>query len=225
MKKFILTGSEGLIGSSIKTFLLKQGHDCIELDIALGHDLTNEDFVRQFFKNNKADGLVNLFALNHHIDSDHKKSNLFNISLGSFSRYMNVNLTSLFSVCREYARNNKTGSIVNFSSTYGIASPNKSLYDGEEKHIGYSVSKAGVIMLSKHLATHLSPGIRVNTIVPGGVYNNQSEEFVDRYSSFTPLGRMMKAEELNGIVEYLLSDKSSYVTGAEFKIEGGWTSW
>ena len=55
--------------------------------------------------------------------------------------------------------------------------------------------------------------------------DNQSEEFVDRYSSFTPLGRMMKVEELNDIVEYLLSDKSSYVTGAEFKIEGGWTSW
>lgn len=225
MKKIILTGSEGLIGSVIKEYLLENKYDCLCLDLSLGHDLTNEQFVKDFFKNNLADGVVNLFALNHHIDSNHSKSNLFDIKLSSFEDYLRVNLTSLFSVCREYARNNKKGSIVNFSSTYGVTSPLKRLYVDEEKHIGYSVSKSGVIMLSKHLATHLSPHIRVNTVIPGGVYNNQSTEFVEKYASLTPIGRMMKPQELNGIVEYLLSDKSSYVTGAEFKIEGGWTAW
>ena len=225
MKRIILTGSEGLIGSSVKKYLLEKEYECICVDLKLGHDLTNEKFVKEFFKENLASGLVNLFALNHHIDATHEKNDLFNIELSSFEDYLKINLTSLFSVCREFARNNKKGSIVNFSSTYGVTSPVKSLYEGEEKHIGYSVSKSGVIMLSKHLATHLSPSIRVNTVIPGGVYNKQSQLFVQKYSKLTPMGRMMKAEELNGIVEYLLSDLSSYVTGTEFKIEGGWTSW
>ena len=180
---------------------------------------------KEYFAKNKANGLINLFALNHHIDTNLQKSNMFNISLDSFKKYMNVNLTALFSVCREYARNNESGSIINFSSTYGVDSPKKELYNDEEKHIGYSVSKAGVLMLTKHLATHLSPHIRVNTVIPGGVFNNQSVEFINKYSKYTPMGRMMKSGELTGVVEFLLSEKSSYVTGAEFKVDGGWTAW
>ena len=80
-------------------------------------------------------------------------------------------------------------------------------------------------MLSKHLATHLAPNFNVNTIVPGGVLNNQNENFIRKYSENTPLGRMMNVEELNGIVEFLISDKSSYITGAEFPVDGGWSAW
>ena len=225
MKKVILTGSEGLIGKSIRNFLEIRNYACICLDLKLGHDLSDEKFVKNFFQRNRADGLINLFALNHHIDAGQDKDTLFDIELESFEQYLKINLTSLFSTCREFARYNKKGSIINFSSTYGVVSPLKNLYSEEEKHIGYSVSKAGVIMLTKHLATHLAPDIRVNTIIPGGVYNNQSKEFIKKYSNFTPMARMMNVEELNGIVEYLLSDSSSYVTGTEFKIEGGWTAW
>ena len=225
MKKIIITGCEGLIGSSIKKYLISKNYDCLGLDLQLGHDLSDEEFVKDYFKNNPCDGLVNLFALNHHIDSEQTKNTLFDVSLSSFEKYLKVNLTSLFSVCREYARNNKKGSIINFSSTYGVVSPIKNMYIDEEKHIGYSVSKSGVIMLTKHLATHLSPNIRVNTVIPGGVYNKQSKDFVERYSRLTPMSRMMNVEELNGIVEYLLSDNSTYVTGTELKIEGGWTAW
>ena len=225
MKRIIITGCEGLIGSSIKKYLISKSYDCLGLDLQLGHDLSDEEFVKDYFKNTPCDGLVNLFALNHHIDSGQTKNTLFDVPLSSFEKYLKVNLTSLFSVCREYARNNKKGSIINFSSTYGVVSPIKNMYTNEEKHIGYSVSKSGVIMLTKHLATHLSPNIRVNTVIPGGVYNKQSKDFVEKYSKFTPMSRMMNVEELNGIVEYLLSDNSSYVTGTELKIEGGWTAW
>jgi len=225
MKKIIITGSEGLIGSAVTRSLSNSGYECLCLDYKKGHDLSDEAFVRDFFAKNKASGLVNLFALNHHIDSGEGKTNLFNISLESFQEYMSINLTSLFSVCREYARNSKEGSIINFSSTYGIDSPRKELYVGEEKHIGYSVSKAGVLMLTKHLSTHLAPKIRVNSIVPGGVNNNQSREFQEKYSKHTPMGRMMNVDEINGAVEFLLSKDSSYVTGTEIRVDGGWTSW
>mgnify|MGYP003675756377 FL=1 len=223
MKKIIVTGSEGLIGLEIVRYLELAGNEVIRCDLQLGHDLTNEEFVRQFFKDNPAHALINLFALNHHIEGGDSGATLMDISLESFELYMKVNLVSLFSVCREFARHNTKGtSIINFSSTYGVVSPNKNIYDGE-KHIGYSVSKSGVLMLTKHLATHMSPNIRVNSV--GGVEHNQSPEFKDKYSSHTPMGRMMKVEEINGIVDYLISDKSSYTTGAEFKIDGGWTSW
>ena len=225
MKRVIIAGSEGLIGSEVYKFLSARGYDCHCLDISLGHDLTDEEFNKQYFKQNKADVLINLFALNHHIDYNISKSNLFNITLDSFKKYMDVNVTALFSVCREYARNNSGGCIINFSSTYGVNSPRQDLYDGEEKHIGYSTSKAAVLMLSKHLATHLAPSIRVNTIIPGGVYNMQSDVFINKYNANTPMGRMMRVSEINGAVEYLLSDSASYTTGAELKVDGGWTSW
>jgi len=220
-----ITGSEGFIGKYLRMYLTSQGHDVQGLDLSLGHDLTDENFVKEYFRVNKPDCLINSFALNHHINNENNKSSLFDISLESFEDYMKINLTTLFSVCREYSRDITHGNIINFSSIYGLVSPNKNLYDGEEKHIGYSVSKMGVIMLSKHLATHLSPNIRVNTICLGGVENKQSDEFKKRYSKMTPMGRMMKRDEITGIVDYLISDKSSYTTGTEFKIDGGWTSW
>lgn len=222
--KIIITGSEGLLGSEISRYLEKNNY-VFRLDLALGHDLTNEAFVKKWFKQNKANCLVNCFALNDHVKKNQKRSTLFDISLESFSKFMDVNLTALFSVCREFARNNRSGSIVNFSASTGIVSARPDLYNGGHKHIGYSVSKAGVINLTKYLATHLAPNIRVNCIAPGGVEHDQDKEFIKKYSALTPLGRMMKKDELNGIIEYLCSSKSSYVTGTTFIIDGGWTTW
>ena len=224
MRKIIITGSSGLIGSEVTSYF-KNTDDVIECDLSLGHNLNNEEFVKRFFKENNADYLINLFALNHHIDKNGDDDNLFNISLESFDNYLKVNLTSLFSVCREFARNNKIGSIVNFSSTYGCGSPIPSMYVNEQKHIGYGVSKAGVIQLTKHLAIHLAPNIRVNNVVPGGVRFKQDEDFVKRYSDHTPMGRMMNVNELTGVLDFLCSDHSSYVTGESIKVDGGWTAW
>lgn len=222
--KIIVTGSEGLLGKEIVNYL-KKNNDVVKLDLVLGHDLTDETFVKKWFKKNKATSLVNCFALNDHVEKGKKRSTLFDITLKSFSQFLDANLVALFSVCREFARNNKFGSIINFSATTGIVSARPDLYDGSHKHVGYSVSKAGVINLTKFLATHLAPNIRVNCVAPGGVEHNQDTKFIKKYSKHTPLGRMMKKNELNGIIEYLCSSQSSYVTGATFVIDGGWTSW
>ena len=222
--KIIITGSEGLLGKEISKYLAKT-NKIQKLDLALGHDLTDEAFVKKWFKQNKADALVNCFALNDHVEKNKKRGTLFDITLESFSKFMDVNLVALFSVCREYARNNKKGSIVNFSASTGIVSARPDLYDGGHKHIGYSVSKAGVINMTKFLSTHLAPEIRVNCVAPGGVEFDQDKEFIKKYADLTPLKRMMKKTELNGLVEYLVGSKSSYVTGATFVIDGGWTTW
>lgn len=223
-KKIVITGSEGLLGKEINKHLSKY-NTVLKLDLSLGHDLTDESFVKQWFKNNHADCLVNCFALNDHVEPNQKRSTLFNISLDSFSKFMDVNLTSLFSVCREFARNNKKGSIVNFSASTGLVSARPDMYDGRHKHIAYSISKAGVINLTKFLSTHLAPYIRVNCVAPGGAEHNQSKKFQKIYASHTPLKRMMKPEELNEIIDYLCSSSSSYVTGSTIVVDGGWTVW
>ncbi len=226
MKKVIIAGSSGFIGKSLVKYM-KRRYEVIELDLVKGQDLTDEKFVKAWFKKNRANYLVNLFGLNDHVGSGRQKQNIFTVPLESFERYMKVNLTAMFSVCREFARNNRKDdrAIVNFSSTYGVVSPFPNMYNGKEKHIGYSVSKAGIIMLTKHLAAHLAPGMRVNCVVPGGIKGKQSAKFKKEYSSRTPIGRMMKVSEINGIVSYLCSDESSYATGAIFCIDGGWTIW
>ncbi len=223
-KKVIITGSEGLIGSELSKYL-SSNFEILKLDLELGHDLTDESFVKESFKNNNADCLVNCFAMNDHVEKNQKRGTLFDITLESFSKILQVNLVSLFSVCREFARNNKSGSIINFSASTGIVSARPDLYDGAHKHTAYSVSKAGVINLTKFLATHLAPDFRVNCVAPGGVEHNQDEEFKKKYSKLTPLGRMMKKEELNGIIEFLCSNKSSYMTGSTIVLDGGWTTW
>lgn len=222
--KIIITGSEGLIGSQLSDFLANN-YEIIKLDLLLGHDLTDELFVKDWFSKNNAHTLVNCFALNDHVKEGEKRGTLFDQNLQTLSKYFDVNLVSLFSVCREFARNNSKGAIVNFAATTGIVSARPDLYDGSHKDIGYSVSKAGVINLTKYLATHLAPNFRVNCISPGGIEHNQDESFKQKYSQLTPMRRMMKKNELNDIIEYLCSDKSSYVTGANFIIDGGWTSW
>jgi NAD(P)-dependent dehydrogenase (short-subunit alcohol dehydrogenase family) len=125
------------------------------------------------------------------------------------------------------------GSIVNVSSTYGVVSPDQSVYDyrrrgGQEyyKPIGYSVAKAGVLNFTRWLAEYAAPlGVRVNTLVPGGVQEaDHAPEFVAEYVKRTPLGRMARDDDYNGAVLFLASPASAYMTGAMVVVDGGWTA-
>lgn len=225
MKRIVITGSEGIIGSKLTKFFVNKKIKVFKLDKKFRHDLTDEKFVKKWFRENKVDCLVNCFALNDHVGKRMNKKLLYNIPLESLSEYFKINLTSLFSVCREFAINTKKGSIVNFSSYLGIVSSRPDLYDGNHKDVGYCVSKSGVISLTKYLAVHLAPSIRVNCISPGGIRLNQSKKFIKKYSELTTMRRMLEANELNELVEFLISNKSNYVTGSNFVIDGGYSSW
>jgi len=126
-----------------------------------------------------------------------------------------------------------TGSIINVSSIYGCVGPDQRIYEGAE-YMGtqintplvYSVSKAAVHGLTRHLATEWGAGgIRVNTLTPGGVESGQNDVFVSRYSARTPMGRMARGHEMVGAMLFLASDASSYVTGQNIIVDGGWTAW
>ena len=108
-----------------------------------------------------------------------------------------------------------------------MVGPDHKIYKNEKfKSIpAYSASKAGVIGLARWLATWLgSSSVRVNVLTPGGVYNNHTKNFNRKYSDRTPLNRMAKSKEMNGMLAYLMSDESSYATGQNFIIDGGYTA-
>ncbi len=143
---------------------------------------------------------------------------------------LRVNLTSAFvmvQAARQPLLDSGHGSIILFSSIYGVAGPDLRLYEGTSmgNPAAYGASKAGLLQLTRYLATTLAPGVRVNAITPGGVWRRQPESFHDRYAARTPMARMATEEDLKGAVAYLASDLSLYVTGHNLVVDGGWTAW
>ena len=158
-------------------------------------------------------------------------------SLDSWRQVMAVNLDGMFLVAQAVGKQmiaqGKGGSIIQTASIYGIVAPDHRIYDGSF-YLGrqistpavYTASKAGVIGLTKYLATYWAEkGIRVNTLTPGGTESGQNEEFIRRYSARIPMNRMAKAHEMVGALLYLASDASSYVTGQNIIVDGGLNAW
>jgi len=161
-----------------------------------------------------------------------------------WEEYFSVDLTGTLLVTQQaipYMKKNGGGSIVNISSTYGILSPDQRLYKyfnnklpshlkkrgiQIEKPIGYSISKSGILNLTRFLATKFAQDhIRVNTLTLGGVYDNNPPKFVKAYSERTPMGRMANKKEYVGPLLFLVSGMSSYMTGANLIVDGGWSAW
>lgn len=148
----------------------------------------------------------------------------------TFRRAIEVNLTAIFTLCRiaaPHLRKNGRGTIVNIASIYGIVGPDNRLYDSTSmgNPAAYGASKAGVLQLTRYLATALAPDIRSNAITPGGIERGQPQIFLDRYCSRTPLGRMATEQDFGGALVYLASDASAYVTGQNIVVDGGWSAW
>lgn len=148
-------------------------------------------------------------------------------TLDSWRRAFEVNLTAVFHLTQALApllEASRNGSVINMGSIYAKNGPDWSLYAGTNmgNPAAYSASKGGLLQLTRWLSTTLAPHTRVNSISPGGVFRGQDPQFVRRYVSKVPLGRMATESDLVGIMAYLASDLSSYVTGQDFAIDGGW---
>jgi NAD(P)-dependent dehydrogenase (short-subunit alcohol dehydrogenase family) len=144
-----------------------------------------------------------------------------NISLHLGGYYAMTKAVALRMVEQEHS-----GSIVNFSSIYGIQAPDFSVYDQTEmtSPVEYSIIKAGILNFTRYLASYLGQDeIRVNSVSPGGVFNDQDQRFIENYEREVPLGRMAEPHEISGAIVYLLSDAASYVTGHNLVVDGGWT--
>jgi NAD(P)-dependent dehydrogenase (short-subunit alcohol dehydrogenase family) len=158
-------------------------------------------------------------------------------TLDQWREVTKVNLDGMFlmaqAVGRKMVEQNRGGSIIQTASIYGLLGPDPRIYQGSS-YMGraintpavYSASKAAVIGLTKHLATYWADkNIRVNCLTPGGVESGQNDSFKEKYSNRVPLGRMAQPEEMVGALLYLASNASSYMTGQNIIIDGGWSAW
>ncbi|MBC7404991.1 MAG: SDR family oxidoreductase [Cytophaga sp.] len=151
-------------------------------------------------------------------------------TVDTWRRALEVNLTAVFDLCQGLTPLLKVAegaSIINIASIYGAYGPDWSLYEGTSMSnpAAYGASKGGLIQFTRWLATTIAPHVRVNAISPGGVFRNQPEKFVQRYEAKTPLGRMATEDDFRGVVAYLASNLSCYVTGQNITVDGGWGVW
>ena len=186
----------------------------------------------------RVDILVNSAALDPKFDpqnQDKQSNNAFEtFPLAQWNQAIEVNLTGLFLCCQAVVgamKDQGRGSIINICSTYGLVGPDQRIYQrpGQPpkfKPVYYSVTKAGVLGLTHYLSTYYAgTEIRINALTPGGIYNQHDETFLQLYSARTVLGRMARKDEMNGAVLFLASDASSYMTGSNLVVDGGWTAW
>jgi NAD(P)-dependent dehydrogenase (short-subunit alcohol dehydrogenase family) len=213
--------------------------------LAVPADITQPDSVHAAVEKvlsifGRIDVLVNSAALDPKFDPDAVNKGL---TPGAFEDYpldlwnsaLNVNLTGMFLMTQACVKpmiaQGKKGSIINICSTYGLNGPDQRIYVKEGRRVAfkpvyYTVTKAGVIGFTKYLATYYTETeIRVNALTPGGVFNNHEDYFVRNYSARTILGRMARKDEMNGALLFLASDASSYMTGNNVVVDGGWTAW
>lgn len=155
-----------------------------------------------------------------------------------WQRALDVNLTGTFLVTQAIGRvmvAAQRGVVVNIAAVYGMVSPDHRIYEGIVNQYGgepfntpvsYSATKAAILNFTRYLATYWADkGIRVNSFSPGAVYDEHDETFVRQLTHRIPLARMAHKDEYKGVILFLVSDASSYMTGANVVVDGGWTSW
>ena len=184
------------------------------------------------------DILINNAAIDAKVEGKKNLKRLEDFSLEQWDKEIGVGLTGSFLCAKVFGsqmvKDNKRGVILNIASDLSVIAPNQRLYrnsnlpefDQDVKPITYSVIKTGLIGLTRYLSTYwCKEGIRCNALSPGGVFNNQPEEFVEKISKLIPLGRMAKSDEYRSAIQFLCSDASEYLNGQNIVMDGGRTVW
>lgn len=179
----------------------------------------------------KIDILVNNAAFTNASQNPGYKLPFEEFPLQGWQQILDVNLTGVFLGCKivgPHMLAQGRGSIINLASLYGVVSPNHRIYEGTgvSQPVAYSVSKAGVMAITRYLGTLWAErGVRVNSITPGGVFDDHKDPFLERYKQLSPIGRMADRTEMRGALVYLASDASAYCAGHNLVVDGGWTAW
>jgi NAD(P)-dependent dehydrogenase (short-subunit alcohol dehydrogenase family) len=239
-KIIVVTGGSGLLGKEIISKVIKAGATCINVDInhdtsedlsLIKCDITNVESVNQCVisivdKFGRIDGLVN----NAYPRTTDWGNKFENVLFDSWQKNVDWQLNSYFYFTQQVAKymvDKEKGSIINMASVYGIVGPDFTVYDGTLMTMpaAYSAIKGAIINFTRYLASYLGPkNINVNTISPGGIFDNQNPIFVENYNSKVPMKRMGLPKDISPAVVFLLSDGAGYITGQNIAIDGGWTA-
>jgi len=236
----VVADLNGDAATEVAQQLVKDGHSAVGVRV----DVTDKKSVSGMVQVAvKAYGRLDTIVCSAAMDPKFDDANIGKQGANAFETYpldawkaaLDVNLTGMFLCCQAAATvmiSQNRGSIINICSTYGLNGPDQRIYrkaDGSQpafKPVYYTVTKAGIVGFTKYLASYyMETEIRVNMLTPGGVYNNHDQLFAKNYAAKTILGRMAKKDEMNGALLFLASDASSYMTGNNVVVDGGWTAW
>ena len=237
-KVIVVTGGNGLLGKQMVSTFREQGALVIAADIyfdTLGADdfiidITDEDSVKNGVaaiveKYNRIDGWVN----NAYPRTKDWGAMFENIHLESWRKNVDMHLNGYFLCCQVALAQMKiqeSGSLINMSSIYGLVGPDFSIYEGTDMTTpaAYSAIKGGLNNFTRYLASYFGKyQVRINTVSPGGIFDNQPESFIKNYNRKVPMKRMGSPKDIVSAVYYLLSDESGYITGHNLVVDGGWS--
>lgn len=237
MKIAILTGANGQLGKSYLETLIGKNYYVYAIDLNLKNlkstenikvinlDITKEDEVHSFYENiDRVDVLINNAGIGVFTPFEQRTAK-------EFIQVMNVNLLGTFLMSQgaiAIMKKQKYGKIINIGSVYGQVSSDERIYgnSGRNNSEVYSATKAGIIHMTKYMATHFGKdNIQTNCISPGGIFNNQTDEFVENYINKTPMKRMGTPADLQSALNFLISDENTYVNGQNITVDGGFVAW
>lgn len=237
-KIIVLTGSNGLLGKETVSVLEDQGAVVVGMDLSFEIDrddnyvvdITDENSVnnaiKEIVKKHKSiDGWIN----NAYPRTSDWGNKLEDVPIESWRKNVDMHLNGYFICSRialEQMKTQRSGSLINMSSIYGHLAPDFSIYEGTQMTmpVAYSAIKGGINNLTRYLAAYYGPfSLRVNTVSPGGVLANQEVSFVKNYIKKVPLGRMAQPMDVIAVFCFLMADESSYITGQNFIVDGGWS--
>ncbi|WP_435162007.1 oxidoreductase [Halorubrum sp. SY-15] len=244
----VVTGGAGLIGSALCEGLAEHGATVVLVDadedaaaetansigghvVTQAADVTSAPEMGAVFEYAvDAFGSVDTVVNSAYPRNERYGTEFQDVSLSDWEENIALNLNSYYISCKksfEIMRRQETGgSIVNLGSIYGVQAPDFDVYTGTDMTgpVEYSAIKGAVINFTRYLASYAGKyGVRANVLSPGGVFDEQAEQFVTQYESKVPLSRMARPEDLKGPVVYLSSDSSKYMTGQNLIVDGGWT--
>lgn len=239
-KVVIITGGNGLLGKAILRRLESEGAFCINFDIdhetnnnlsKVYCDITSTNSIDAglemvFKKYKKIDGLIN----NAYPRTKDWGTKFEEIVYDSWKQNIDWQLNSYFYISQKVATQmskQKLGSIVNIASIYGVVGADFTVYEGTTMTMpaAYSAIKGALINFTRYVASYFGPQqVRVNSVSPGGIFDNQNEVFIENYCKKVPLRRLGTPEDISPVVAFLLSDESKYITGQNIIVDGGWTS-
>jgi len=237
-KTVVVTGGSGLLGSLFVQAIRKGGGRCINADIVCTNDLKNDEHYLDITSEESVENLISVLESNGleiygWVNNAYPRTKDWgakfeNIPLASWRKNVDMHMNGYFLCCQkvlEHMKRNGGGSLVNIGSIYGVLGPDFSVYAGTEMTMpaGYAAIKGGLANLSRYLASYYGPyGIRVNTLSPGGIFDHQPASFVEAYEAKVPLRRMGQPDDIAPSLLFLLSDASSYITGQNIMVDGGW---